>query len=220
MINLLIILEDQDPMERGRNQGVSGDPHFTIPLIANETLCYSIQGYAGLAFNLISNPHLTVNAFFIDSVNDSTEATWIGKLAVIPLNMIKAQPIIFDSTKQEVYLPNQGSFKAVIIRQIKIQESGRINIRFTKGLVPKQGPMANLIKISHQQLKAKFDVTFHLDHLDVDCKIQDKLIPHSHGLMGKKLVIGKLTARDYYVVKIAICLSCCTKFKCVSVPSV
>ena len=188
MINL--ILEDQDSSDRDRNQqGVSGDPHFTIPLMANETLCYSIQGYAGLAFNLISNPHLTVNAFFIDSVNDSTEATWIGKLAVIPHNMIKAQPIIFDSTKQEVYLPNQGSFKAVVIRQIKIQESGRINIRFTKGLVAKQGPMANLIKISHQQLKAKFDVTFHLDHLDVDWKIQDKLIPHSHGLMGKELVI-------------------------------
>ena len=197
MINLLIILEDQDSLDRDRNQqGVSGDPHFTIPLMANETLCYSIQGYAGLAFNLISNPHLTVNAFFIDSVNDSTEATWIGKLAVIPHNMIKAQPIIFDSIKQEVYLPNQGSFKAVVIRQIRIQESGRINIRFTKGLVAKQGPMANLIKISHQQLKAKFDVTFHLDHLDVDWKIQDKLIPHSHGLMGKELVIEKLTAKD------------------------
>ena len=152
----------------------------------NETLCYSIQGYAGLAFNLISNPHLTVNALFIESVNDSTEATWIGKLAVIPHNMIKAQAIIFDSTKQEVNLPNQGSFKATVIKQIKIQEDGHITIRFTKGLVAKRGNMANLVKISHEQLKAKLDVTFHSDHLDVDWKIQDKLIPHSHGLMGKE----------------------------------
>ena len=97
-------------------EGVSGDPHFTIPLMENnETLCYSIQGYAGLAFNLISNPHLTVNALFIDSVNDSTEATWIGKLAVIPQNMVKAQAIIFDSIKQEVSLPNQGNLKASVV---------------------------------------------------------------------------------------------------------
>ena len=174
-------------MDPGRGQGVSGDPHFTIPLMTNETLCYSIQGYAGLAFNLISNHHLTVNALFIDSVNDTAEVTWIGKLAVIPHNMNKSQAIIFDSIKQEVYLPNQGSFKALVIKQIKIQESGHINIRFTKGLITKQGPMANLIKVSHEQLKAKFDVTFHSDHLDVDWKIQDRLIPHSHGLMGKEL---------------------------------
>ena len=178
-------------------EGVSGDPHFTIPLMENETLCYSIQGYAGLAFNLISNPHLTVNALFIDSVNDSTEATWIGKLAVIPQNMAKAQAIIFDSIKQEVYLPNQVNLKASVVRQIKIQESGHINIRFTKGLVAKQGPKCNLIKVSHEQLKAKFDVTFHTDHLDVDWKIQDKLIPHSHGLMGKQQTVVIRTIATY-----------------------
>jgi len=174
-------------------QGVSGDPHFTVPLMGNETLCYSIQGYAGLAFNLISNPHLTVNALFIDSVNDSTEATWIGKLAVIPHNIIKAQTIIFDSIKQEVYMPDQGRLRASVIRQIKVQENGHISIRFTKGLVAKQGPKANLIRVSHEQLKAKFDVTFHSDHLDVDWKIQDKLIPHSHGLMGKYIAKFKIT---------------------------
>ena len=154
----------------------------------NQTLCYSIQGYAGLAFNLISNPHLTVNGLFIDSVSDSTEATWIGKLAVIPRNMATPQAIIFDSIKQEVHLPNHGNFKASVVRQIQIQENGHINIKFTKRLFSKQGPNLNLIKVSNEQLKAKFDVTFHSDHLDVDWKIQDKLIPHSHGLMGKQLV--------------------------------
>lgn len=149
----------------------------------NETLCYSIQGYAGLAFNLISNPHLTVNALFIDSVNDTTEATWIGKLAIIPQNLENAQAIIFDSVKQEVHMPDQGTLKASVIRQIRLQENGHLNIRFTKGL--KQDTTVNTIKVLHEELKAKFDVTFHSDHLDVDWKIQDKLIPHSHGLMGK-----------------------------------
>jgi len=164
--------------------------------MGNETLCYSIQGYAGLTFNLISNPHLTVNALFIDSVNDSTEATWIGKLAIIPQNMLKAQAIIFDAVTQEVVLPNQGKLKASVIRQITIQASGHINIKFTKGLVPKQGPIANLIKVSHEQLKAKLDVTFHPDHIDVDWKIQDQLIPHSHGLMGKKKI--KMIIKMFY----------------------
>ena len=149
----------------------------------NETLCYSIQGYAGLAFNLISNPRLTINALFIDS--DSLDATWIGKVAVIPRNMTKAQTIIFDSVKQEVYLPDKGHMKASLIKLIKVRKSGHVYIKFTKGLVAKEGSKDNRIRISHKQLDAKFDVTFYSDHLDVDWKIQDKLIPHSHGLMGK-----------------------------------
>ena len=78
-------------------------------------------------------------------MNDSTEATWIGKLVVIPQNMVKAQAIIFDSIKQEVSLPNQGNLKASVVRQIKILESGHINIRFTKGLVAKQGPISVIL---------------------------------------------------------------------------
>ena len=51
------------------------DPHFMVPLLSNETLCCSIQGYPGLAFNLIYNQDFIINALFIDSIGDEREIT-------------------------------------------------------------------------------------------------------------------------------------------------
>ena len=49
---------------------------------------YSIQGYPGLDFNLIYNNNFIINAQFVDSDGDTSEATWIGKLAVITHNSV------------------------------------------------------------------------------------------------------------------------------------
>ena len=87
---------------------VSGDPHFSIPLLSNEILCYSIQRYPGLAFNLISDDHITINALFIDSINDQSEVTWISKLVVIPGRNDDGITVTFNSVDQEVEIQNQG----------------------------------------------------------------------------------------------------------------
>ena len=42
----------------------------------------------------------------IYSIGDQKEATWIGKLAVIPRYTNKSEAVIFDSVKQEVILVN------------------------------------------------------------------------------------------------------------------
>ena len=76
---------------------IFGDPHFIVPPLLKEVLCYSIQGYPGLAFNLIYNKNFIINAQFVDSIGDTTEATWIGKLAVIPQNATSSNAVIFDS---------------------------------------------------------------------------------------------------------------------------
>ena len=98
---------------------IFGDPHFIVPLSSKEVLCYSIQGYPGLSFNLISNKNFIINAHFVDSMGDKTEATWIGKLAVIPQNSNKSDAVIFDSANQEVIMVSQGSFRASVIKQIE-----------------------------------------------------------------------------------------------------
>ena len=118
---------------------VSGDPHFSIPLPDKDILCYSIQGYSGLAFNLISNYHITINALFIDSINDQTEATWIGKLAVIPTSKDDGTTVIFNSIDQEVKIHNEGKFKASVIEQININSHDNISVRFTKGMKQNMG---------------------------------------------------------------------------------
>ena len=183
-----------------KTASASGDPHFTVPLVSsNDTLCYSIQGYAGLAFNLISNSHLTVNALFTDSINDTKEVTWISKLAVI--FHTSGQTIVFDSTHQQVFMPSMGKLKASIVKQIFLKESGQFAVKFAKEpLVKKELNVKeelNFIEIVCKEIK--FTARFHNDHLDVDWQLQDKQIIHSHGLMGK------LTT-NYIVNMLCLCL--------------
>jgi len=173
---------------------IYGDPHFIVPLMSNETLCYSIQGYPGLAFNLISNKHFIINAVFVDSVGDTSEATWIGKLAVIPQNGNNSDIMVFDSVNQEVTIVGQGTFRASAIQKIIINENG--NIKFTKGVQTAGNPT---VHVSYTKPQADFDVTLYSNHLDVDWNLQYDEFADLHGLMGKDMCsVAKLKTKSSY----------------------
>ena len=160
-----------------------GDPHFMVPLHSKEILCYSIQGYPGLAFNLISNKNFIINAHFVDSIGDKDEATWIGKLAVIPHNGNKSDAVIFDSVNQEVIMVSQGSFKAAVIKQIIFNEDGKTSVKFTKGVAKQAGNPK--VQVTYTKPQAEFDVSFYKNHLNVDWSLAYDSLPESEGLMGK-----------------------------------
>ena len=162
-----------------------GDPHFMVPLLSKEILCYSIQGYPGLAFNLISNKNFVINAHFVDSVGDSSEATWIGKLAVIPKSNNKSDAVIFDSVNQEVILVGQGMFKAAMIDRIAFNKDGKMSVKFRKfNQLESNNPIIHVI---YEKPLAKFDVEFykHMHHLNVDWDIDYENVSEIYGLMGK-----------------------------------
>ena len=128
---------------------------------------------------MLSSRHLIINALFIDSVNDPTQATWIGKLAIIPGN---SQPIIFDSVFQSIKIINQGTFKSEFLQRIIINETGNIVVKTTRGLNRQAGNPTVTVFLTNPV--ASFDVTFHQDHLDVNWKIQTDEMDGSHGLLG------------------------------------
>ena len=161
---------------------IYGDPHFIVPLLSKEVLCYSIQGYPGLAFNLIYNKHFIINAQFVDSKGDTTEATWIGKLAVIPQNATSSNPVIFDSVNHEVIVVGQGSLSASMIKEIKFNENGAV--KFTQSVERQSGNPT--VHVSYSKQQADFDVTFHTNHLNVNWNFQfDHELPAMHGIIGK-----------------------------------
>ena len=159
-----------------------GDPHFRVPLLSDETLCYSIQGYPGLAFNLIYSHDFIINALFIDSIGDEKEATWIGKLAVIPRNANKSEAVIFDSVKQEVVLVDQGHFKASVVDKISYDESGKMSVKFTPGIAKQAGNPT--VHVKYDKPLASFDVSFYSNHLDVNWDLKYDSVSDIHGLMG------------------------------------
>ena len=164
------------------NVTVMGDPHFMVPLLSDDILCYSIQGYPGLIFNLIYSEDFVINALFIDSIGDKKEATWIGKLAVIPRHVNKSEAVIFDSVNQEVVLVNQGHFRASVISTIFYDESGKMSMKFTPGIAKQAGNPT--VHVKYNKPLASFDVTFYSNHLDVNWDLKYDSVPKIHGLMG------------------------------------
>ena len=161
-----------------------GDPHFIVPLQSKQVLCYSIQGYPGLAFNLIYTKNFIINAHFVDSMGDESEATWVGKLAVIPRNGNKSDAVVFDSVNQEVILVGRGNFRASVIKQIIFNEDGKVSVKFTKGLTKQTGNPT--VRVKYTKPSAQFDVSFHHNHLNVDWDFEYDNLPEMHGLMGKQ----------------------------------
>ena len=150
--------------------------------MSDDTLCYSIQGYPGLTFNLIYNEDFVINALFVDSIDDKNEATWIGKLAVTPRHANKSDAVIFDSVNQEIILVDQGNFKASIIDTISYDENGKMSVKFTPGISKQAGnPM---VHVKYDKPLASFDVTFYSNHLDVNWDLKYDSVPKIHGLMG------------------------------------
>ena len=155
-------------------------------MLSEEVLCYSIQGYPGLAFNLIYNKNFIINAQFVDSKGDNTEATWIGKLAVIPQNSTSSNPVIFDSVNHQVIVVGQGSLSASMIKEIIFNENGMV--KFTQAVEKQSGNPTVHVMYSKQ---ADFNVTFHTNHLNVNWNFQYNAyeLPAMHGIIGKLLIV-------------------------------
>ena len=142
-----------------------------------------MQGYPGLTFNLIYSENFIINALFVDSIIDKMEATWIGKLAVIPQDTKKShQAVILDSTKQEVILMNQGHFTASKISKISYDASGKMNVKFTLGSANHVGNPQVIIE--YDKPFARFDVKFYHNHLDVNWDMKHHDGYKIHGLIG------------------------------------
>ena len=77
------------------------DPHFAIPLLNGLQLCYSLQGIPYFIFNLISDPVININAYFIppeEGNNLKEYATFLGDVGV----MIKSPKCFMATCEQEI----------------------------------------------------------------------------------------------------------------------
>ena len=158
-----------------------GDPHFIVPLLSKEFLCYSIQGYPGLVFNLFYSKKLVINAEFVDSEGDTTEATWIGKLAVIAKKSNTSNAVVFDSVNQQLIVVREGSFKAAFIKEVVFSEDG--NIKFIESINKQAGNP--IVHVVFTKPEAKLDVTFYTNHLDINWGVQYEEVTELHGLIGE-----------------------------------
>ena len=121
-----------------------------------------------------------INALFKDSIVDATEATWIGKLAVILQGKNKTDSVLFDSVREEVTVAGYGSMKASMIERITFTDN---SVKFSQQ-VGSHSEEYHIIHVMYDEPQASFDVAFFTDHLNVNWNLQVKDLLKSHGLIG------------------------------------
>ena len=114
---------------------------------------------------------------FVDTEGDTSEATWIGKLAVIPYNTDASNIVVFDSVNQGVEIIGGGNLKAAIIKKIVFSENG--TVKFTQTVQKQSGNP--VIHVLYTKPQAKFDVTFYKNHINVDWRMNYDEFHDCHG---------------------------------------
>jgi hypothetical protein len=163
---------------------IGDDPHFAVTLESGKTLCYTVQGEHGFAFNLISNQKVYMNAMFVPD-RDREEVTWLGTMGIVvnnngykKSNMTKLR---FEAIKNKIHVDDQMVLEARNIEKITIQ-NGKLTISEAP---PVDGYKTPFVRIDLKDVELSFSVKFMTEHLDLYWHSTGQNLADSHGLIGQ-----------------------------------
>ena len=164
-------------------EGVGDDPHFAVTLGSEKTLCYTVQGEHGFAFNLISNQKIYMNAMFVPD-KDREEVTWLGTMGIVVNNGYKKSnttKLRFEAVKNKIHVDDQMVLEARNIEKITIQ-NGKLMISEAP---PVEGYKTPFVRIDLNDVELSFSIKFMTQHLDLYWHSTGQKTADSHGLIGK-----------------------------------
>jgi len=192
------------------------DPHFIVPLVSGDKLCFSIQGHSGLITNLIYSNNFIINALFVDNNSGDRNKPQIGKFTITPKNSNAknsnlTNSLIFDSVKQEVVLVSQRLYiSAAIIDSVNIDKTGKMSVKFTQGVTNYTDN--HTVRVEYAKPFGTFNVSFHDNHLNVDWNMTCDDITDIHGLMGM-IVCVNYAIQQLVVFQVSLWLTECQLIK-------
>ena len=165
-------------------EGVGDDPHFAVTLASGRTLCYTVQGEHGFAFNLISNKKLYMNAMFVpDALRE--EVTWLGTMGIVVNNngykKSNMTRLRFEAIKNKIHIDDQMVLEARNIEKITI-ENGKLTISEAP---PVEGYKQPFVRVDLRDVELSFSVKFMTEHLDLYWHTTGHKTEDSHGLIGE-----------------------------------
>ena len=181
--------------------GAGMDPHFAVPLLNGQDLCYSLQGEPYFAFNLISDPTISINSYFIPPENGkafSEFATFLGDIGILVqpeeckghCNPEDITKIVISASDRSVLLG--GSRTKLKNRHVKVfVENGTATIKLGNVLRKEDHPS---LTVTVTQPPLSFIVQFVNEHLDLIVRDFSGISSSAHGIMGKSCVH---TANNY-----------------------
>ena len=164
--------------------GVGDDPHFAVTLSSGNTLCFTVQGEHGFAFNLISNQKVYMNAMFVPD-REREEVTWLGTMGIIvnsngykKSNMTKLR---FEAIKNKIHIDDQMVLDARNIEKITI-ENGKLMISEAP---PVEGYKTPFVRVDLNDVELSFSIKFMTEHLDLYWHSTGQKTADSHGIIGE-----------------------------------
>ena len=184
------------------------DPHFIVPLMGNQKFCYSMQGMANFAFNLVSDYFISINAYFVLPEEEKQSmfkeyATFIGDIGIlIQQDGHRGKDQLKNMTKISI----SASDHSVTVDGIKTVISDHsvnvvIDSRSTMVTVDKTVDEKTTpdLTVTVKQPKLSFGVTFVHSHIDL-VFIDDSGVSHDcHGIMGKVCIYNVIEICGHYL---------------------
>jgi len=169
------------------------DPHFAVPLSNGYNLCYSLQGMAYFIFNLVSDPLININAYFIPPEAEAglkEYSTFLGDVGIMIKSpkCLKSECTSKDITKVHI----SASDRSVTLGTSKTMVTDRavhVSTRYNSTVVEQGKKFKNkeqhyvIIEIKESNLAFKFQ--FLNEHLDLIVLDFNGISNKAHGIMGK-----------------------------------
>jgi len=167
------------------------DPHFSVPLLDGKDMCFSMQGEAYFAFNLISDPTISINSYFIPpeaGQNFSDVATFLGDIGI----MVQPEHCMGHCSDENITrISISASDRSVSLDRSRtvlsnhdiclLVEDGVARIKLGEELGKEERPSL-VVEVKHPSLT--FKVQFVNEHLDLIVKDYSGISSNAHGIMG------------------------------------
>ena len=175
------------------------DPHFAVPLLNGQDMCYSLQGEPYFVFNLISDPIININSYFIPPERGNTLNEFATFLEAIGI-LVQSEDCMGNCDQDDIIkIAVSASDRSVLLDESKTKLRNRHVQVFVEncdstatiklGNVLKKEDHPSLT-VTIKQLSLVFQVQFVNEHLDFIVKDFSGINTNAHGIIGSYTLNG------------------------------
>ena len=173
---------------------VGNDPHFFIPLLNGDNLCFSVQGEPDFMFNLIKDRYIQLNTQFVLPAEDESHtianvSTFLGNLGLLFKSPATGNTMAIKITAQDHTVRVGDSITTVKDKPVIVQVSDTFHVDVKTEVDQQLHTITEASAWLHINIEFGFGikVRFYKKHLDLLLTKTSGLTNEVHGLIGINL---------------------------------
>jgi len=169
---------------------MGNDPHFFLPLLNGDHLCYSIQGQPDFMFSLIKDKYVQLNGQFVLPASDESNtianvSTFLGNLGLLLRSPKTGKTLSVEVSAKDHSVKFDDEYITINDRPITLMVS--IDDNITVSISAEEHKLRD--ESAWLSIKTDFGfgirIKFYKNHLDMMITNIEILTSEADGLMGK-----------------------------------